>query len=149
MKTCDMFSSSTGTLTSTLVARMSLLLPMSLQSEGAIPALAVIEMPMVSMLVSMETRGICLSKRVLGLQKPAMLRKLKQLEERAAQANGGEKFNLAAAGEVGKVRRIVVVVGWVAASGLGLTPACSRANQGRELKPGWQGKQWLCTLLLK
>jgi DNA polymerase I-like protein with 3'-5' exonuclease and polymerase domains len=59
---------------------------------------------MVSVLVSMEQRGICLSKRVLGQQKPAMLRKLLQLEAQAAAANGGEKFNLAAPGEVGKVR---------------------------------------------
>lgn len=75
-----------------------------LQCEGAIPALSTIEMPMVSVLVDMELRGICLSKRVLGQQKPAMLRKLLQLEARAAAANGGEKFNLAAPGEVGKVR---------------------------------------------
>lgn len=74
------------------------------QCEGAIPALSTIEMPMVCLLATMERRGICLSKRVLGLQKPAMLRKLLQLEARAAAAVGGERFNLAAPGEVGKVR---------------------------------------------
>lgn len=76
---------------------------MWLQAEGALPALSTIEMPLVGVLMDMEGRGICLSRRALMDQKPPMERKLRQLEQRAAQANDGDKFNLAATGEVGKV----------------------------------------------
>lgn len=60
-------------------------------------------MPLVRVLVDMEQRGIGLSRKALMQQKPAMDRKLRQLEAQAAQANGGERFNLAAPAEVSKV----------------------------------------------
>jgi hypothetical protein len=76
-----------------------------LQSEGALPALATIEMPLVNVLMGMEARSFCLSRSALLAQKPAMERKMQQLAAQAAAANGGERFNLAAPAEVGKVRR--------------------------------------------
>lgn len=79
------------------------------QSEGALPALATIEMPLVRVLVDLEARGICLSRQTLADQKPAMERRLGQLEAQAAAAIGGERFNLAAPAEVAKVCVLCVV----------------------------------------
>lgn len=46
---------------------------------------------------------------MLEQQKPAMENKLKQLEAQAAAANGGEKFTLASAQEVGRVSTVQAV----------------------------------------
>jgi DNA polymerase I-like protein with 3'-5' exonuclease and polymerase domains len=74
-----------------------------MQAEGALPSLATIEMPLVPVLVAMECRGICFSREVLLQQRPAMDRRLRQLEAEAAAAIGGTRFNLAAPAEVSKV----------------------------------------------
>jgi hypothetical protein len=94
------------------------LLPLLLhtQCEGVLPALTIIEMPLVRVLMSMESQGVCLSQDALRQQRPALERRLQQLEAQAAAAVGGRCFNLAAPAEVGRVS-VWVWVGWWGAGG--------------------------------
>lgn len=71
-----------------------------MQGEALIPVLMGIEMPLVNILASMEVQGIAISARVLQEQKPAMEKRMKQLEAEAQQYNFGVKFNLASPAEV-------------------------------------------------
>jgi DNA polymerase I-like protein with 3'-5' exonuclease and polymerase domains len=80
-----------------------LLLLSRMQCEGVLPALTTIEMPLVRVLKSMEAQGVCLSQDALRQQRPALERRLQQLEVQAAAAVGGRRFNLAAPAEVGRV----------------------------------------------
>lgn len=58
------------------------------------------EMPLVRILAAMEVEGIAISAQALLEQKPAMEKRLRQLEAEAQQHNNGVKFNLASAAEV-------------------------------------------------
>jgi DNA polymerase I-like protein with 3'-5' exonuclease and polymerase domains len=62
-----------------------------------------IEMPLVRLLAAMEARGIALDPAVLDAQKPAMVKRLGQLEAAAAKYNRGVKFNLASPADVRSV----------------------------------------------
>jgi DNA polymerase I-like protein with 3'-5' exonuclease and polymerase domains len=65
-----------------------------------LPALMGLEMPLVRLLAAMEARGIALDPAVLDAQKPAMVKRLGQLEAAAAKYNCGVKFNLSSPADV-------------------------------------------------
>lgn len=74
-----------------------------LQCECVLPVLMGMEMPMVRLLAAMEARGIAVKLQVLVDQKPAMKKRLKQLEARAAELNKGVTFSLASSKECAHV----------------------------------------------
>lgn len=61
-----------------------------------------IEMPLVRVLGSMEAHGLTLNPSVLTALKPNMLKRMKQLEDAAAAALGGQRVNLSRSAEVAK-----------------------------------------------
>lgn len=71
-----------------------------LQGEALIPVLMGMEMPIAHILAAMEAEGIAISAKAMLEQKPAMQKRLRQLEIQAYQHNFGLKFNLASAADV-------------------------------------------------